>query len=136
MEFEGQYLTYDEYQELGGTLEEMPFNILEFEARKQIDMRTQNRLHNVDTIPNEVKMCMYQLIDRINNYNDSINSATNSNGSISSEQTDGYSISYNQVNATQIESIVNSKQIELTDIIISYLFGLVINGEHIIYCGV
>ena len=42
MTFEGQYLTYAEYQELGGSaIGVMPFNILEFEARKQIDIRTQ-----------------------------------------------------------------------------------------------
>ena len=41
--FSGQYLTYLEYQSLGGTLEETPFNLLEYEARKQIDLRTQRR---------------------------------------------------------------------------------------------
>ena len=44
MEFEGQYLTYEEYIDLGGTLDLMPFNLLEFEARRKIDIRTQSRL--------------------------------------------------------------------------------------------
>ena len=40
MEFEGQYLTYEDYKALGGTLnDQMPFNLLEFESRKQIDKR-------------------------------------------------------------------------------------------------
>ena len=30
MEFNNQYLSYEEYKTLGGTLGEMPFNILEF----------------------------------------------------------------------------------------------------------
>ena len=46
MEFTGQYLTYQEYLALGGTLEEMPFNLLEFDARKRIDKRTLERLVN------------------------------------------------------------------------------------------
>ena len=29
MEFKGQYLTYQEYLALGGTIEKMPFNLLE-----------------------------------------------------------------------------------------------------------
>ena len=136
MEFEGQYLTYLEYQALGGTLEEMPFNLLEYEARKQVDLRTQKRLENIVEIPDEVKLCIYHLIDKINNYADSIESATNSNGSISSESTDGYSISYNQVNATQIQEIVRSRRTEIDDIIMTDLYGLIINNEHIIYNGV
>ena len=137
MTFEGQYLTYAEYQELGGSaIGVMPFNILEFEARKQIDIRTQKRLINLDTIPSEVKLCAYHLIERIKSYNDSIESASNSNGSIASENTDGYSISYNQINATQINEIVKSKSIELNDTIMNDLYGLIINNQHVIYNGV
>ena len=44
MEFEGQYLTYNEYKALGGRLDQTPFNILEFEARRKIDERTFERL--------------------------------------------------------------------------------------------
>ena len=42
MKFKGQYLTYQEYKGLGGTLELTPFNILEFEARRRIDEITHN----------------------------------------------------------------------------------------------
>ena len=40
MTFDNQYLTYDEYDELGGTLEELPFNLLEYECRKITDRKT------------------------------------------------------------------------------------------------
>ena len=135
MEFEKQYLTYLEYQELEGTLEEMPFNVLEFEARKQIDLRTQRRLVDVEEIPSDVKLCVYHLIDRISSYSNVISSASNSNGNIASENTDGYSISYNQVNVTQIQEIVKSKSKELEDIMLNDLYGVIINNEHIIYNG-
>lgn len=131
MIFEGQYLTYAEYQALGGTLEETPFNVLEFEARKQINIRTQNRLVNVETQCQDVKLCVFHLIEKINSYAITSNSAS---GNIASESTDGYSISY--VNATQISEVIKSKNVELDDIIMNDLYGVIVNGEHVIYNGV
>ena len=37
MKFENQYLTYNEFKELGGNLSEMPFNLLEYRAEKEVD---------------------------------------------------------------------------------------------------
>ena len=91
MEFSGQYLTYNEYRALGGTIELTPFNLLEFEARRKIDERTFGRLKNVVEIPQEVKMCMLALINSINSYGSSANW---NNKNIASESTDGYSVSY------------------------------------------
>lgn len=131
MEFSGQYLTYNEYRALGGTLTEMPFNLLEFEARKQIDLRTQKRLVELVNIPQEVKLCDYHLINKIEKYINTINEAT---GNVKSESIDGYSISYGTAN--EISSIVSSKNVELDDIIMTDLFGVIVNNEHIIYNGV
>ena len=137
MIFEKQSLSYTDYQDLGGSeIGEMPFNVLEFEARKIIDLRTQNRLKNEQNIPQDVKLCVFHLVSKIDSYNNSIDSASNSDGSISSENTDGYSISYNQVNATQIQDIVKSKKVELDDVVMTDLYGVIINNEHIIYNGV
>lgn len=131
MSFENQYLTYAEYIELGGTLEETPFNVLEFEARKQINIRTQNRLVNEETQTDDVKLCVFHLIEKIKSYASASSSAS---GNIASESTDGYSISY--VNATQISEVIKSKNIELDDIIMNDLYGVIVNNEHIIYNGV
>ena len=134
MTFEGQYLTYAEYQELGGSaIGEMPFNLLEFEARRQIDSRTLNRLKNGVNIPQEVKLCEYALINSINEFATS-KSNISSNGNVASENTDGYSVSY--VTADKISEIIKSKQSEIDDIIRTYLLGVVYNGEHLMYCGV
>lgn len=130
MTFEGQYLTYPEYINLGGTLEETPFNILEFESRKQIDLKTQNRLKNQTTIPDEVKLCDFHLIEKINSYDSTTENANN----VANESIDGYSISY--VNATQINEIIKSKNTEVQDIIMNDLYGVIVNNEHIIYNGV
>ena len=134
MTFEGQYLTYAEYQELGGSaIGLMPFNLLEFEARRRIDIRTQNRLKDKENIPDEVKLCVYNLINTINNYVISEKSITD-NGNIASVSTDGYSESY--VNATQLNQIVQSKENELNTIIRNYLVGVIFDDEHIMFAGV
>ena len=134
MTFEGQYLTYTEYQELGGSaIGEMPFSLLEFEARRQIDLRTFNRLKNSNNIPQEVKLCEYNLINSINEFANSTSNVAN-NGNVASESTDGYSISY--MTSDKISEIVKSKNNEINDIIRTYLLGVVFNGEHLMYCGV
>lgn len=131
MEFSGHYLTFLEYLDLGGTLKQTPFNLLEYEVRRIIDIRTFNRLKELETIPQEVKMCEYKMINSVNNYIESINSASNG---VSSENIDGYSVSY--TNAAQISDIVKSKNDELNDIVRNYLLEVIVNGEHILYCGV
>lgn len=127
MTFEGQYLTYAEYQALGGSaIGEMPFNVLEFEARKKIDLRTQKRLVNEIQIPTEVKLCVKNLIDKIQLYQNE------NNRNISSESVGSYSVDY----VDDIEKNIRNKSAELDEIILNDLYGLIVNGEHILYLGV
>lgn len=130
MEFSGQYLTYDEYKALGGNLDQTPFNLLEFEARRIIDSKTQQRLKNVKELPQEVKICVYSLIDTLNSY---VNESQTSKN-ISSESVGSYSVSY--ATGTQIQEIVKSKNTELTDVVLTYLTGVIVNREHVVYLGV
>ena len=132
MKFEGQYLEFDEYEELGGSLNETPFNILEFEARRKIDERTFGRLKLLEEQPIEVKMCMFALINSINSYNNAYQNSNNRN--VASESVGSYSVSY--ASGTQIQEIINSKNVEIEEIIRTYLMGVVVNGEHILYIGV
>ena len=134
MTFEGQYLTYAEYRALGGSaIGEMPFNLLEFEARRQIDVRTQKRLKNSNDIPQEVKICEYALINALQTYA-GVTGDVSSNKNVASETTDGYSISY--LTADKISELIKSKNSEIDDIIRVYLLGVIVNNEHIMYCGV
>lgn len=133
MEFSGQYLTYEEYRALGGTLDLMSFNVLEYEVRRKIDIRTQDRLKNLDIIPQEVKMCENRMINSVESYINSINSIDSNNGK-TSVSTDGYSESY--ATPMQIKDIIVSKQVELDDIMRSYLIGVIANNEHIMFVGV
>ena len=133
MEFEGQYLTYEEYIALGGTLDIMPFNLLEFESRRRIDIRTQNRLKGIEDIPQEVKICEYKMINSMTNYDETLNNVT-SKGNIASENIDGYSVSY--ITSAQTSDVIKSKSAELEDIIRNNLLGVIVNGQHIMYLGV
>ena len=127
MEFEGQYLTYQEYKALGGTLDEMPFKLLEFNARKKIDERTFGRLVDKGQEYQEVKLCVYNMITTLNSYS----SYDTQNKAISSESTDGYSISY----GTPQKSITEAKNSELEDVINSYLANVIIDNVPVLYRG-
>ena len=127
MEFKGQYLTYQEYLALGGTLDEMPFNLLEFNARKKIDERTFGRLVDKGQEYKEVKLCVYNMIITLNSYS----SYDTQNKAISSESTDGYSISY----GTPQKSTTEAKNSELEDIIDTYLSNLIVDDVPVLYRG-
>ena len=128
MAFKNQYLTYEEYKSLGGTLGEMPFNILELKARQVINERTQNRLKNIEEIPQEVKICVYDLINTMNKYNLSDNS-TSSN--VSSENTDGYSVTYKS--GTEL---TEEQKKQYDDVMETDLYGVIVDNTPILYLGV
>lgn len=127
MEFKGQYLTYQEFKALGGTLDEMPFNLLEYNARMKINERTFGRLVDKGQEYQEVKLCVYNMITTLNSYS----SYDTQNKAISSESTDGYSISY----GTPQKSIIEAKNSELEDIMNSYLANIVIDNVPVLYRG-
>ena len=122
MIFDGQYLTYAEYQSLGGTLDEVPFNIMELTARGILNERTHNRLKSLETQINEVKICMFELIDNM----PSITSPKN----VSSESIDGYSVSYTQ--KTTIEQQKLYDEIIRSNLMMCQLD----DGTPYLYCGV
>ena len=114
MTFEGQYLTYAEYQALGGSaIGNMPFNLLENEARQNVDKYTFGRLKELNTQIQDVKLCIYKLINVINSYNQ----YEIQNKGISSENIDGYSISY----LSPETSVTSAKNDEIASVINEYL---------------
>lgn len=131
MDFTNQYLNYEEYMELGGTLDEVPFNELEFECRRIIDSRTQNRLKNTTEIPEEVKLLENKMIQTLQGYYVSLKKAQSG---IASVNTDGYSESY--ISSNQIPQLIEGKIDVLQDLISEYLFGVIVNNEHVLYLGV
>ena len=130
MDFSGKYLTYDEYLELGGTLAEMSFYLLEYEVSRKIDVRTFGRLVDLEEIPLEVKMCEFNMINRLQSYAEALENARN----VASVNTDGYSESY--ITSDKASDIAKSKDKELDGIIRDYLLNVIVNGEHLLYVGV
>lgn len=133
------YLTYLEYQEMGGTLDESAFLDLEFQARSQIDWYTFNRLQNEVVYPEAVKRCMYRLISILSGLNDvmGINGSAdenNVNKAITSQSNDGVSISYNVLSAQ--DTVQNLKE-QCIETINKYLHGVVNSlGQKVLYRGV
>lgn len=128
MEFSGQYLTYKDYQDLGGTLAEMPFNLLEFEARQSVDKYTFGRLKELEEQSQEVKMCIYKLIEVISSYD----GYEVHNKSIASESIDGYSVSYSMPDS----SFTEAKNSEVKNVVRDYLVDCKLDdGTPYMYCG-
>lgn len=126
MEFNNQYLSYEEYKSLGGTLGEMPFNILELKARQIINEKTQNRLKNVEDIPVEVKVCVYHLVNIASSYQSKV-----SDVSVASESTDGYSISYKSGT-----DLAEEQKKQYDDVMETDLYGVIVDNTPILYLGV
>lgn len=127
MEFKGQYLSYDEYKALGGTLDQVPFNLLEYDVRKKIDEKTFGRLIDLKDIPLEVKMCVFKMVDVEEKYQP----LETQNMAIASEGIDGYSISYRKLEKADIEA----KEQKLEGMIKSYLANVLISGVPALYIG-
>lgn len=128
MEFSGQYLTYKDYQDLGGTLSEMPFNLLEYEARQNIDKYTFGRLKDLEEQIEETKLCTYKLIELISSYD----KYEIQNKGVASESIDGYSVSYSTPNT----SFTMAKNSEIEDTIKTYLVDCKLeDGTPYMYCG-
>lgn len=143
------YLSYDEYKEYGGTLEETAFNDLEFDAESTINWYTFNRLKRPEwkeaLSSEELKRCMYQLIRLKQMENELLASSTGGVGAgigwtkeagITQETNDGVSVSYNTMSSGELMTYFNGSKTK-DDLIRQYL-GSIVNdlGRKILYRGV
>ena len=110
------YLTYEEYQNMGGTLEETAFNNFEFQAESKIDWYTFNRLADETTssIPNKVKRCMCHIILLLQEAsnasgNDGVNAGVNADTTVASYSNDGVSVSYNTLSAKDVVDTLDTR---------------------------
>ena len=92
------YLEYSDYADYGGKLNQAAFNRFCFRAEKLIDIYTFSRLKGVSysDIPEEVKRCMYELIEYIK-----ANMLDGDTRAVQSEGNDGYSVSYESKTSEQ-----------------------------------
>lgn len=136
------YLTFDEYQEMGGVLDETAFNDLEFEAETYVDWYTFDRLRNETDIPDRVKKCMYHIIKLLNDQitlfsNDSGSGGSSSdstNKQIASQSNDGVSVRYNIISASEALELAKN---DVNQTIKRYLQGLSNSlGRKLLYRGI
>lgn len=82
------YLTYDEYTEIGGTLDLTAFNRNIDRACAMIDNRTQSRLECFEKLPQIVKVVCADLIDYIatNTVEKTVTSKSQSAGGVSESE--------------------------------------------------
>ena len=136
------YLTYADYQNMGGTLDETTFNTFEYEAETIVNRYTFNRLKGETEYPEELARCMFRLIylakleadalllgKQVTVTKDAegevINTAETS-ANIKSQSNDGVSVSYNSVDASDIFGALskNSKDNPLMNTVFRYLQGV------------
>lgn len=134
------YLTYEEYHQMGGTLEETNFNRFEFQAEAQINYATFSRLKGDKVIPEEVKRLTFYLVDLMEKKaaafslgKDSSSTTSNTGVYITSQSNDGVSISYNGLNPKDLIELCKADSLNA---IRSYLDGVTNEaGRKLLYRG-
>lgn len=133
------YLSYEQYSEMGGTLEETLFTPLAMEADTIIDWYTFNRLWNEKEIPIRVKQCEFQLIKFVQTKANLItpdvsdSAGINSNAQIMAQSNDGVSVEYSVLHA---DEIYHNCEKEIEDLVKRYLNGVLNSvGKKLLYRG-
>lgn len=133
------YLTYDEYSEMGGTIDETLFNNLRLDAQGYIDWYTFNRLWGEEEIPERVKICMYQLINLLEKTNNLLvptqqsAGGINVNAQVMSQSNDGVSTTYAVLSG---EMLYEKAKQEIDQNITRNLNGVVnSSGRKLLYRG-
>ena len=132
------YLTYNEYLNMGGTLDETAFSNYVMDAEMLIDWYTFNRLQSETSIPLRVKQCVFKLISLAEMKAKAFVLGRDVTGegaaSVASQSNDGVSISYNTISASQAFDLAKSESEQL---IKQYLNGVVNSaGRKLLYRGV
>ena len=138
------YLTYEDYQSMGGTLDETAFNDFEYEAETYVNWYTFNRLKGETEYPEELARCMYRLIMLAKLKADTMLLGKQTTVVISSEGTsetkevtevstyikgqsnDGVSVDYNAVDAGNLFDLLASQKSGnvIEDTVRKYLNGV------------
>ena len=137
------YLTYDEYSDMGGTLDETLFNTLLLDAQGYIDWYTFNRLWKeewrTEDVMERVKICVYQLIGLVAAKNNLLTpqggnaGGINLNAQVSEQSNDGVSTTYAVLSG---ELLFAHAKKEIEESINRYLAGVMNSaGRKLLYRG-
>lgn len=116
------YLTYTEYKEIGGTLDETAFNRNIDRACVMIDVRTQSRLECFEEIPQSVKVVCADLVEYIatNTVEKAVTSRSQSAGGVS--ESESYAVKTAEDYSADLDRIFEPLQVVKTKNGISILY--------------
>ncbi len=119
------YIDFDYYSSNGGTItDETTFNKLNRQAQIKLDYDTFNRINEFTSVPEEIKLCMIDLIDTLDSFETqaidfggrvpssiSNNGVSASFGGSSNSSNSSYDIIGNELSATISETLAYVKDI-------------------------
>lgn len=126
------FLTYEQYTQMGGALDEAAFTTNERRARATINLMTHNRIKDEDPVRECVMHAAFDLIEMLAKEADNANNAVTG---VSSKSNDGVSVTY--ANWTVVNRYWKTRKREL---LVEYLADetVMIDGEPVplLYGGV
>lgn len=133
------YLSYDEYTNYGGTLDETTYNEFAFEAEAIVDFYTFNRLKNDTDICEPVKRLIFALIDIAKKKEATLALGVSSSSTaandvyITRQANDGVDTTYNSMSASNLYQLCKQ---ETSRTIQRYLANVVNQAGHkVLYRG-
>lgn len=127
------YLTYDEYEDMGGQLPDAAFSMLEFRARKAVDMLTHGRVADEQPVREAVKLAVYALVGEMDA--DEKRAAAYDGREVQSMSNDGVSVTF--ASGAQGAEAVRAQNARYAGLLKSYLAGETTeDGVSLIYAGV
>lgn len=135
------YLSYKEYLEYGGKLDETTYNEFEFEAEALIDYHTFSRLRKDTVISEPVKRLVFALIDIAQKKQATlalgVNSSTAVEGSgevyITRQANDGVDTTYNSMSATDLYQLCRQETSKTIQRYLSHVVNQA--GQKLLYRG-
>lgn len=133
------YLSYSEYEEYGGNLDETTYNDFEFEAEVLVDYYTFNRLKNDTVISEPVKRLIFALIDIAQKKEATLGLGVSSNHTaagdvyITRQANDGVDTTYNSMSAASLYQLCKQE----TSRAVQRYLAQVVNqaGQKVLYRG-
>ena len=127
------YLTYDEYEQMGGQLSEAAFSTLEFRASKAVDTLTHGRVADEQPVREAVKLAVYALVGEMDA--DEKRAAAYDGRDVQSMSNDGVSVTFSAVAAGG--DAARAQNARYNNVLKAFLFGEVTeDGVPLIYAGV
>lgn len=134
------YLSYSEYKEYGGELEETTFNKFSFEAECIVDYYTFNRLKDDSEVSEPVKRLICELIDVAHKKETALALGMNNSGMsnsasvyITRQANDGVDTTYNSMSAASLFQLCRQETSRLVQRYLAYVVNQA--GQKVLYKG-